>query len=148
MGNGEYADGEMHIVHQRRGAVDNDGLAVVGVMLEASNHTRSTFFHQLGFDDLPEIGQKKPVHGTINLAHTFSKQLSSGHYHYEGSLTTPPCAETAHWFLLQKAFKVDQSFVDNFKARFPSPANYRPVQPLNGRPIGIKYAAGPSDVMV
>jgi carbonic anhydrase len=137
---GELMDGEMHIVHQREGAVDVDGLAVVGILLKKTSK-HSKFFEQLSFGDLPDEGAKVSVKGSIALGHLLEKHLTGSYYYYEGSLTTPPCSETAHWFVIQKELKIDEDFVDNFKSKFPDPSNNRPVQNLNGRVVGLKSEA-------
>merc|ERR1719359_326105 len=66
---------------------------------------------------------------------SFLAELGGDFYHYKGSLTTPPCSQTVHWFVTEKPAKVTEKMVSNFKLLFPDPANNRPVQPLNGREL-------------
>ncbi len=53
------------------------------------------------------------------------------YYHYDGSLTTPPCTEGVSWFVMKSSIEVAQRDIGAFKEIFPF--NARPVQPLNGR---------------
>mmetsp|Transcript_95982 Transcript_95982/g.243902 ORF Transcript_95982/g.243902 Transcript_95982/m.243902 type:complete len:99 (-) Transcript_95982:325-621(-) len=63
----------------------------------------------------------------------YANELGGGFYHYEGSLTTPPCAEKVHWYVMQKPAPVTRIMLDKFKEKFPE--NNRPVQPINKRSL-------------
>jgi len=52
-------------------------------------------------------------------------------FRYEGSLTTPPCAEIVAWSVFAQPIDVDESDIAAFKAIFPM--NARPLQPINRR---------------
>ena len=52
-------------------------------------------------------------------------------YRYQGSLTSPPCAETVTWTVLAEPLTASHSQIAAFAAMFPN--NARPVQPLNRR---------------
>jgi carbonic anhydrase len=52
-------------------------------------------------------------------------------YFYTGSGTTPPCTEGVKWVVLKNYATCSRRFV----AQFPFLANFRPVQPLNGRKV-------------
>lgn len=139
---GELSSCEMHIVHQREGSSGTDDLAVVGILFDNIKKAGATessgldlnFLRNLGFgSNLPKEGESKPLTQTIDLRKTFGEALAGGYYHYKGSLTTPPCSETVHWYVLRKKAAVSQKMVDQFKMMFPDPADNRPVQPLNGR---------------
>jgi len=54
-------------------------------------------------------------------------------WHYQGSLTTPPCSEDVAWIILAETVPVAQADIDRFHAVLP--ANARPLQPLNGRKL-------------
>jgi hypothetical protein len=47
------------------------------------------------------------------------------YYHYEGSLTTPPCSETVDWIVLTHPMEVDEDDIARFAKLFPM--NARPV---------------------
>lgn len=55
-------------------------------------------------------------------------------YHYEGSLTTPPCDEIVDWFVYTEVFPISKKNYDRLKeAIHQGHSNSRSVQRLNGR---------------
>jgi carbonic anhydrase len=144
---GVLAAGEMHVVHQRKGASGTDGMAVLAIMLHENDQLDPkvlNFFNALGFSArLPteETELELPVGLTFNLGDVFAPQIGGKFYHYEGSLTAPPCSESVHWYVLQTPAGVGKAMVNNFKSLFPPPANSRPVQPLNGRAVIVSDLA-------
>jgi carbonic anhydrase len=48
------------------------------------------------------------------------------YYHYEGSLTTPPCSETVDWIVLTHPIEADEDDIARFAKLYPM--NARPVQ--------------------
>lgn len=144
--NGKLAAGEIHIVHQRKGSNGTDDLAVVAILLQEEKDlgehfsakdraVELNFLRQLGYGArVPGKDEKQDIDGKVDL-NVFSKEFSGPFYHYKGSLTTPPCSQTVHWYILQRPAAVQADMIETFKANFPSPANNRPVQPLNGRKI-------------
>jgi len=138
---GQLAAGEIHIVHQKVGATGTDGLAVVGILLQENAEQNDlaeneAFLTLLGFDGhLPKEHDARAIMGTVDLQQAFGQELGGSYYHYEGSLTTPPCSETVHWFVLSRPAAVTPGMVQQFKSLFPSPTNNRPVQSLNSRDV-------------
>jgi len=141
--NGKLAAGEMHIVHQRKGASGTDGLAVVGILLSETNNAGNSeeikFLTNLGFgSELPVKGEKTNNADMVDL-NAFKAQLRSGFYHYSGSLTTPPCSEGVRWYVVNQTAPVTSAMIKTFKERFPEPGDARPVQGLNGRPVLLNH---------
>jgi len=147
---GKQFAGEMQIVHQKRGATGMNDLAVLAVLLEPFTEGGSggalptaesaDFFALIGMADsqhLPEEGHaaERPLGTAVKLGPVLRPQLEGKFYHYKGSLTTPPCSETVHWFVFDHPMFISSDIIWDFKVLFPSPANHRPVQPLNDRPI-------------
>lgn len=56
------------------------------------------------------------------------------HFHYLGSLTTPPTKGPVHWFVFDTVQEMDQEFIELIKEGM-LPFNNRPIQPLNNRKI-------------
>jgi carbonic anhydrase len=56
-----------------------------------------------------------------------------GYFTYEGSLTTPPCTQGVTWFVMKSPVSVSAEQVSMFGGLYP--ANARPTQPVNGRPV-------------
>jgi len=55
------------------------------------------------------------------------------YYHWDGSLTTPPCSEGVKWYLLKGTQTVTKEQVDKFIKIIGK--NNRPIQPINERTI-------------
>jgi carbonic anhydrase len=55
------------------------------------------------------------------------------HYHYQGSLTTPPCTEGVEWIVFNTPTELSKEQIMAYRSKFA--ANSRPVQPLNGRKV-------------
>jgi len=139
---GVLAAGEMHIVHQRSDATGDDGLAVIGILIRDSSVLGQAgpvgFFDRLGFSSRLPVEDETIILSAdtiLDIGAIFAPQLAGPYWHYEGSLTTPPCSETVHWYLMQTPVGINKAMVNNFKSLFPSPANNRPIQELNERPI-------------
>lgn len=124
--NGKAADMELHLVHKNEAGE----LAVLGLMLNKG--TESPLVQQI-WSNLPtEVNAEKEVAGvTLDLKTILPTDMS--HYHYVGSLTTPPCSEGVQWYVLKTPATVSEAQVVAFAGLFQT--NARPVQPLNGREL-------------
>lgn len=151
--NGKLAAGEMHMVHQKIGSAGTHDLAVIGILLELDDQIQNSkgldkelaFMRNLGFGKtLPAEGEELPVKGEVDLG-AFETVLSRGFFHYRGSLTTPPCSETVHWYVLQQPAAVSEQMVAGFKRLFPAAANNRPVQALHSRKVVFSEVGLPEE---
>jgi len=134
---GVLAAGEMQIVHQNP---ESDHVAIISIFLRDSDLLGQTgpvgFFDRLGFSSRLPVEDETIILGAdtvLNIGGIFGPQFAGPYWHYEGSLTSPPCSEAVHWYVMQTAAGINRAMVNNFKSLFPSPANNRPVQDLNGR---------------
>ena len=117
---------EMHLVHS-----DSEGkLAVLGVFFKAG--TKNTELAKI-WAHLPAAkGNAKTIEGVkINATQILPGSLE--HWHWDGSLTTPPCTEGVKWYMLAGLLEVSQSQIDAFTALYSG--NNRPVQNLNSRTV-------------
>lgn len=55
------------------------------------------------------------------------------YYHYEGSLTHPPCLEGVQWLVFNTPLQLDSNQISTFRTMYNN--NARPVQPTNERKI-------------
>jgi len=55
------------------------------------------------------------------------------YYHYNGSLTSPPCSEGVAWFVMKTPIEVSAEQVAQFTAVMHQ--NARPVQPMHDRVV-------------
>ena len=139
-------DMEMHFVHKS----EEGNLAVVGLLIESGDHN---FAFDPVWAHLPAIpGETQRVgvneNSPINLFLMLSPngqvtdegvQPLSGYYHYDGSLTTPPCSEGVKWIVLTTPIQMSAAQIATFKAIIHD--NNRPVQPLNGRELLVDVEA-------
>jgi carbonic anhydrase len=61
----------------------------------------------------------------------FTTRDSTGLFHYEGSLTTPPCSEGVQWFIRRTPTQLSKAQIAEFTAVYEH--NNRPVHALNDR---------------
>lgn len=161
---GQAADIEAHFVHQTAAGVT----AVVGVLYQigvnpnallekillsasttAGDTTDAGEANPLGLLPVMAGASQVPVQlPDSRTAHsdggTHQANIES-FYFYNGSLTTPGCTEGVRWFVLTDMGRVSRAAVDNFHqviSQFPDyggySSNIRPVQPLNGRMVGLR----------
>lgn len=62
--------------------------------------------------------------------------IKERYYHFEGSLTTPPCTEDVDWLILKTPVEVSKEQIAKFAALIHDHHNNRPVQPTNDREVG------------
>lgn len=116
---------EVHFVHQN----DAGTLAVVGVMMQVGG--RSDPFAAV-FANMPAVaGPETTVSDVMVDAAAMLPPDAGAYYHYKGSLTTPPCSEGVHWFVLANAVQVSADQIGAFEPI--SAPNARPLQGLNNR---------------
>lgn len=125
--NGKEYPLELHFVHENQ----YGQLLVVAVMIEAgeSNSAFSMlsqhFPQNSGDEDNNDLSQIDPT--------DLLPDDIIGYYHYEGSLTTPPCTEGVQWLILANPLKIGQEQIDCFAAIYKQ--NNRPIQQSNGRDV-------------
>jgi carbonic anhydrase len=125
----EHIDGKpsamvIHFVHKNM----EGELAVLGVMLREGNENPGikTLWTHAPKAEGPEV---VPDGVMFNPANLLPKEMDF--FHYDGSLTTPPCTEKVKFFILKSQVNIAKEQVTDF----PFKMNARPVQPANGRPI-------------
>src|SRR5262249_5343666 len=113
---------EAHFVHA--GA---DGLAVIGVLMVAGKP--NAVFKRIVATMPSEEGPAVSADPAIDPSRLLPAHR--GYFHYEGSLTTPPCSETVDWIVLTRPIEVDEADIMRFAKLYPM--NARPVQKLDRR---------------
>ncbi|MDE2940396.1 MAG: carbonic anhydrase family protein [Chloroflexota bacterium] len=122
---GQLFPAEMHLVHRKEGGF----LGVVGQLYRLG---QSDPVVQALIDAYPEPGQAIHTGFTLNAAE--SLPVDRGYYHYNGSLTTPPCTEGVDWYVLREIRTVSQEQVSRIAA-LHNGFNHRPIQARNGRRV-------------
>ncbi len=117
-----------HLVHKTAGGQ----LGVIGVLLKEG---RSNTLIEKLWAHLPQnAGEESALEGeNINAIGLLPKDMT--YFNYSGSLTTPPCTEGVNWMLLAAPTELSTEQIAQFTALYKS--NARPVQAVNGRPIGL-----------
>jgi carbonic anhydrase len=122
---GEPAPVEFHFVHQ-----DGDGaLLVVGVLAVegAENPAFDPFIEAVENHADAEEG----IVGSVSVKDMMP--TTTGHYAYEGSLTTPPCSEGVQWIVMDTPVELGRDQLDVLEGAYDH--NARPVQPLADRSV-------------
>lgn len=121
---------EMHMVHYNEGVNRYTVLSVLGYEGKPS----------AGYDKLEKalplaVGETKPIQQAFDLKDILPSALTP-RFHYEGSLTTPPCTESVHWVVFEEPFMLSETQVNLLNKNMPA-NNYRGVQPLNQRRVSL-----------
>jgi len=125
----EHIDGKpsamvVHFVHKNL----EGELAVLGVMLREGNENPG--IKTLWTHAPPKEGPEVVPDGVMfNPANLLPREMDF--FHYDGSLTTPPCTEKVKFFILKSQVNIGKEQVSDF----PFKMNARPIQAPNGRPI-------------
>jgi len=121
---GKHFDMEMHMVHKAQ----DDQYVVIGVLMKKGKHNAGI---QKIWDRIPKTIDKEVTYedARINVA-DFLPAVKK-YYHYDGSLTTPPCSENVSWFVLEDSVEISEDQIRYFQKFIDH--NSRPVQKLNHR---------------
>jgi carbonic anhydrase len=114
---------EAHFVHTAAAG----GLAVVGVFIVPGKANPA--FNKIVATMPAEEGA--PVRADPGIDPNRMLPASRRYYHYEGSLTTPPCSQTVDWFVLAHHIEAAEADIVRFAKLYPM--NARPVQKLDRR---------------
>ncbi|XP_065054800.1 carbonic anhydrase 2-like [Rhopilema esculentum] len=165
--NSHLHPGEMHFVHVNT-AYDNvsvaltkyDGLMVFGTVMEIDpNGKNNSFISKLTpFLSNITLGKTKVEIQPFPLNDAFMVPNNT-FYHYNGSLTTPPCSEAVQWVVFTKEITISHAQMTDFRKllhhKTMKPANeteylsnnYRPIQQRNGRTIYRSFKQSPSSAV-
>lgn len=123
---GKYYPIEVHFVHKHS---DTD-FAVFGVMF-VEGKENDLFKKYL--DKFPTQKGEYKSDEIINLLDLFPKNKS--YYHYNGSLTTPPCTEIVSWYVLRNPVEASKEQIEKLSNILNN--NYRPIKSLNSRKVKL-----------
>lgn len=127
--NGKHSPMEMHIVHQD----DKGNAAVVALMIEKGKSSSSMTNIFANLPESPGVHEQKAA---VKIdANDF---IPSNHtaWHYDGSLTTPPCGENVQWYVMKNPITIAPDELEEFTKDIIH-FDARPVQPLNGRTVEL-----------
>ena len=123
--NGKYCDLEMHTVHYPRASDGDQGgyiAAALGIMFDVNDYTAQlsdaenmvidNFFESLQWD---EESSEAIVSDLVAYGDLVNVVDFHNRWIYQGSVTTPPCAQKVFWNELSTIYPIAQKHVDNFK---------------------------------
>lgn len=136
---GQASELEIHFVHTKQGgtAADRDYYAVVSLLAEVDYANECGPWTQLDPSGLVNKGSSVPV-SNYRLDELLPCNLD--YYHYEGSLTTPPCSENVLWFVLKSKIQVPASYLESLRKLKGTQgdeikSNFRSTQDIGGRSV-------------
>ena len=122
--NGKPSAMVIHFVHKN----ESGELAVLGVLLQEGNENPGikTLWSYAPPKEGPEVA---PDNVAFNPNNLLPREMEF--FHYDGSLTTPPCTEKVKFFILKSQVNISKEQI----TQFPFKMNARPIQALNDRKI-------------
>ena len=122
--NGKPSAMVIHFVHKN----ESGELAVLGVLLQEGNENPGikTLWSYAPPKEGPEVA---PDNVAFNPTNLLPREMEF--FHYDGSLTTPPCTEKVKFFILKSQVNISKEQI----TQFPFKMNARPIQALNDRKI-------------
>ena len=122
--NGKPSAMVIHFVHKN----DSGELAVLGVLLQEGNENPGikTLWSYAPPKEGPEVA---PDNVAFNPNNLLPREMEF--FHYDGSLTTPPCTEKVKFYILKSQVNISKEQI----TQFPFKMNARPIQALNDRKI-------------
>ena len=122
--NGKPSAMVIHFVHKN----ESGELAVLGVLLQEGNENPGikTLWSYAPPKEGPEVA---PDNVAFNPTNLLPREMEF--FHYDGSLTTPPCTEKVKFFILKSQVNISKDQI----TQFPFKMNARPIQALNDRKI-------------
>ncbi|XP_023256358.1 carbonic anhydrase 4-like [Seriola lalandi dorsalis] len=160
---GEQFPMEMHIVHIKeeydsiaQAGKDRTGVAVLGFFFQESASANKKFDPLINaLKYIPQPTNSTELKGVSLDMFILPYNTMTKYFRYDGSLTTPNCAEAVVWSLFENAIPLSKKQLAAFsQLRFPNGQQmvrtYRPVQPLNGRQVYYSggHAAAASIVLL
>jgi len=148
--------GELQIMFKDEQTHGYVGLSILLRAVESTSsmfQRHADFFTNLKFkrdaQDVFHLGSGLPsqpgdsivVDKKINLDEAFTPDVRGSYFHYTGSLTTPPCTEGVHWYVVQAPVNVTWSLLQNAKdaileaGMLQAGGNNRALQPSQGRKV-------------
>lgn len=122
---GKNAQLESHFVHKD----DKGNIAVLAVMLvEGKENSEMAKILQ---HSPKEIGKEITANGKFHIENFLP--TSHDFYHYEGSLTTPPCSENVKWSVFKQEVELSKQQISDFRELYSM--NAREIQKLGEREI-------------
>nr|XP_020731440.1 carbonic anhydrase 6 [Odocoileus virginianus texanus] len=147
---------EIHVVHYNskydsyeEAQKEPDGLAVLAALVEVKDYAENAYYSNFisHLEDIRYAGQSTVLRG-LDIQDMLPGDLRY-YYSYLGSLTTPPCTENVHWFVLADTVKLSRTQIEKLENSLLNHQNktiqndYRTTQPLNHRVVEANFVSHP-----
>lgn len=130
---GKHFPMEVHFVHQS----DSGQLAVIALMVQEGKENPN--FEKI-LSNLPaKKGETKHL-TKVKLGLQFQLPEKPEAFHYQGSLTTPPCSEKVEWLVFKHFASASKKQIQAFSQKIGN--NNRPIQALNKRSVSQDVISG------
>lgn len=123
---GKHFDMEIHMVHKTQ----DDQYVVIGILMKKGKHHAGI---QKIWDRIPKVINEEVTYKDVRTNAAEFLPAVKKYYHYDGSLTTPPCSENVSWFVLEDHVEISEDQIHYFQSFIDH--NARPVQKLNHRTL-------------
>uniref|UniRef100_A0A674E4Q6 Carbonic anhydrase Xa n=1 Tax=Salmo trutta TaxID=8032 RepID=A0A674E4Q6_SALTR len=150
--NGQAFSGEVQLIHYNHELYTNyteaakspNGLVIVSIFMKIAETSNAFLNRMLNRDTITRITYKNDAYLLTGLNIEEIYPETSSFITYDGSMTIPPCFETATWILMNKPVYITRMQMHSLRLlsqNQPSQIflsmsdNVRPVQPLNNRCI-------------
>ena len=127
---GVHAGLEAHFVHMNK----NGELGVLGVFIDEAHNGKENEALATILRNAPHDLAINPLSTHIDIEDLLPDEKIKHFWHYNGSLTTPPCSEGVKWYVAQKRVHASAEQIEEMAALVHH-KNNRPVQAINGRVI-------------
>ncbi|XP_069865542.1 carbonic anhydrase 9 [Dipodomys merriami] len=148
---GHHFPAEIHVVHLSTAFSEVSealgrpgGLAVLAAFLQEGPEENSAYEQLLShLEEISEEGSQTMIPG-LDVSSLLPSDLSR-YFRYDGSLTTPPCAQGVIWTVFNQTVKLSAKQLHTLSVSlwaFPDSRlqmNFRATQPLNGRMIEASF---------
>jgi carbonic anhydrase len=133
----EYYPIELHCVHQ----ADSGDLAVVAIPFDLSEDGKTTDFLTAAVKNIADVAEPltKTKTGPLDFSAIIGAVAAQNLYDYQGSLTTPPCAQGVQFLVLDAPMPVDVKTYNSIKKVIKF--NSRPTQNMPGKQNLLQIAA-------
>ncbi|KAK1334338.1 hypothetical protein QTO34_005342 [Cnephaeus nilssonii] len=145
---------EVHVVHLSTAFATVDealgrpgGLAVLAAFLQEGPEENSAYEQLLShLKEIAEEDSETRVPG-LDVSALLPSDLSR-YFRYEGSLTTPPCAQGVIWTVFNQTVRLSAKQLHSLSDSLWGPEdsrlqlNFRATQPLNGRTVEASFPSG------
>lgn len=137
---------EMHMVHKNNkycsleeASTQKDGVLIISILFKKAGDIKFSPIYNIvdAFEDIVNFGNQTHFDEGFSLASLFPVKKSR-YFTYQGSITVPPCSESATWVVFAQYLPISCGELKEFRKLMdchgePMVDNYRKTQPVGDR---------------